>query len=110
MEALERFDRARRRRSLRYILKCSTRGGGKFFQLLVTEEKKDHFVGEQKALVKAPRREGGRARKLAKRVARHRVPRNNGTSPSVLREDFANAVAAANLVVIQERRKSVGLC
>ena len=94
---------------LRYILKYST-SDSNIFQLSDTEEKKDHLVASKKALVRAPRREGSRARKLAKRVARHQVSRNSDKSPSVPREDFANAVAAAKLVVIQERRISVGLC
>ena len=52
--------------SLRYILKHSTRGSSNIFQLFNTEEKKDHFVASKKALVRAPGREGSRARKLAK--------------------------------------------
>ena len=64
----------------------------------------------QKALVRAPRREGSRARKLAKRVGTTPSIEEQWQSPSVPREDFENAVAAAKLVVIQERRKPVSLC
>ena len=48
----------------RYILKYSTRGGSNIFQFFDT--KKDHFVASKRRLVRAPRREGSRARMLAK--------------------------------------------
>ena len=51
---------------LRCILKYSTRGGSNIIQLFGTEEKTGPFRGQQKALVRASRRKGSRARKLAK--------------------------------------------
>ena len=68
------------------------------------------FCGKQEALVGVPRREGSRARKLAKRVGRHQVTRNSGKSTSLPREVFENAVAAAKLVFNQGGRKSVDFC
>ena len=57
MEALDRLTEPEGEEvCLRYILKCSTRGGGKIFQLLVTEEKKDHFVASKRRWLK--RQEG----------------------------------------------------
>ena len=41
-------------------------------------------------------------------MARHQVSGNNGKSPSVLRQEFENAVAVTKLVVIQERKKASG--
>ena len=51
--------------SLRYILKYSTTGSN-IFQLFDTAKKKGPLRGKQKALVRASRKEGSRARKLAK--------------------------------------------
>ena len=59
LEALERLmEPADEEVCLRYILKYSTRGGSNIFQLVLVRERK-------KGALRAPRREGNRARKLA---------------------------------------------
>ena len=46
--------------STRYILKHSTRGGSKFFQLFDTSEKPNHFVASRRRLLEIQVRNGAR--------------------------------------------------
>ena len=55
--------------SLRYILKCSTRGGSNIFQLVDTSERQDHFVANRKTGWRVRERTLHSTRELAKRVA-----------------------------------------
>ena len=93
----------------RYILKFSTRGGSNIFQLFDTREKKDHFVASRRRWLERQGEKVALQESWQNEWHDMKYHEIRAKSPSVPREDFENTVAAAKLVVIQGRRKPVGL-
>ena len=79
---------------LRYIFKYATRRGSNIFQLFDTTEKKQHFVASRRRWLEHQ----------GERVALQESWQNQP------RENLENAVAAAKVVFIQGRRRSVDFC
>ena len=94
--------------SPKYILKDSTGRGGNIFQLFDTSEKQDHFVASRRRWLESQGKNGARQGSGQNEWHDIHISRKNGKSPSVLREDFENAVAAAKARRHPGTKKAIG--